>query len=651
MIYRHLFEPVRIGPMTAKNRVYMSPHSTGFADHGRVTDQYVDYIEERARQNVGTVSTGHYLIMANSVNSPGELTTLDRECVPGMTRLARAIHRHGALALAQLNHAGRQADSTFSRSVLFAPSPIPYAGSRQIPKEMDSADIAAVLHAFSRSASYVREAGFDGVELHASTGYLVEQFLSPFSNRRQDAYGGSLENRCRFIFEVLDALRSGWGEFSMILGVKLTVQQRIPGGLSLEEGCLIAQRIEQEKSVNFVHVSQGPYEDRDGFGRGMHTALGDLVKDAAAVKARLKQAVTIANQRIKYPEQAERILAGGKADLISMARGLIADAAFVTKVRSGDADSVRLCIGCDQECFGRSSKKMPISCLQNPAVGRERDWGEYALKRTDAPRSIAVIGGGPAGMKVAEVAARRGHRVSLYESASEMGGQILLAARAPLRGELAEITTYLAGALMRLGVEVHTGRRLSAGDVLALKADVVVVATGSRAVVPDLPGWNPAIPVMSAREVLAGQVPGTRVLLLDLDGHWPGLATAEHLAAIGKKVTLVTPMPTVGLDIPTGGDRLAAMRRLYSMGLRFHPAQAVAGVMGNDVILKSPLSGIEERVPAVDALVYAGHNQSNQELHKALSGKVASLYAIGDCLIPRRATEAIFEGHNLGATL
>lgn len=651
MNYRLLLEPVSIGPKVAKNRVYMSPHSTGFADHGYVTDQYIDYIEERARNNIGIISTGHYLIMANAVNSPGELTTLDSGCVPGMTRLAQAIHRHGVLALAQLNHTGRQADSTYSRSPLFAPSPIPYAVTRQIPKEMNQEDIGAVLGAFARSARYVCEAGFDGIELHASTGYLIEEFLSPYSNKRKDSYGGSLENRCRFLFEVMDALRGAWGRESIILGVKLTVQQRVPGGLTLEDGCQVAQWMEEIKGVDFVHVSEGPYEDRDRTGRGMHTPLGDLVKDAAAVKQRLKRALTVANQRIKYPEQAEQILLDGKADMISMARGLIADAAFVTKVQRGEADSIRLCIGCDQECFGRASRKIPISCLQNPAVGREKEWGEFSLRKTRRPQRIAVIGGGPAGMKVAEIAARRGHHVKIYSADSELGGLVLLAARAPLRGEFAEITTYLAGELTRMGVEINYGHRMSAEDVTALAADTVVLATGSHSVVPDLPGWNSAIPKVSERDVMLGVEVGSHVLFLDLDGHWPGLATAEYLVQMGKRVTFTTPMPVVGVDIPTVGDRIAAMGRLYPLGVRFYPSHSVQRAEGTDVFLVNPLSDLQDRVEGVSTLVYAGNNSSNRELYQALQGRIHSLYAIGDCLIPRRATEAIFEGQRLGTVI
>ncbi len=651
MTYTRLFEPVQIGPKTAKNRVYMSPHSTGFAHQGHVTDQYVDYIEERARNNVGTISTGHYLIMPNAVSSAGELTTIHKECVPGMSRLAAAIHRHGALGLVQLNHKGRQSDTTFGRSLLIAPSPIPYSGIRQIPKEMDAGDIAAVLEAFAQGARYVCEAGFDGIELHASTGYLIEQFLSPYSNKRTDGYGGSLENRCRFLFEVLDRLRKAWSGEPMILGVKLTVRQRIPGGLTQEDGCQVAKWLDQQKRVDFVHVSQGPYEDRDRFGRGMHTPLGDLVNDAAEVKKQLSRALTIANQRIKYPEQAEQILVEGKADLISLARGLMADPAFVTKIQRGDPESVRLCIGCDQECFGRVTRNLPISCLQNPAVGRENEWADHQLQKPSRTLRIAVIGGGPAGMKVAEIAAQRGHQVSLYTEGPELGGQILLAARAPLRQEFGQITSYLARQIKQLGVKIELRHRMSTEEVLGLGADAVVVATGSHAEAPQLPNWKSALPIYSVREVMEGADMGAHVLLWDLDGHWPGMATAEHLAILGKRVTFVTSMPTSGIDIPTGGDRIAAVRRLYPMGVQFYPGHIIQGAEGDDVILLNSLSGNEARVVGVDALVYAGSNRSNQELYQDLKDRISSLYAIGDCVVPRRATEAIYEGQRLGAMI
>ncbi|NIO08765.1 MAG: FAD-dependent oxidoreductase [Deltaproteobacteria bacterium] len=651
MTFSHLFEPVQIGPKTAKNRVYMSPHSTGFADQGKVTDQYIDYIEERARNNVGTISTGHYLIMPNAVSSASELTTIHRDCVPGMTRLAAAIHRHGALGMVQLNHKGRQSDTTFGRSLLIAPSPIPYSGTRQVPKEMDAGDMAAVLEAFAQGARYVCEAGFDGIELHASTGYLMEQFLSPYSNKRTDDYGGSLENRSRFLFEVIDVLRGAWSGEPMILGIKLTVRQRIPGGLSLEDGCQVAQWLEQQKGLDFIHVSQGPYEDRDRFGRGMHTPLGDLVKDATAVKQGLTRTVTIANQRIKYPEQAEQILAEGHADMISLARGFMADPAFVTKIRRGESESVRLCIGCDQECFGRVTRNLPVSCLQNPAVGREKEWADHRLAKPSRSLRVAVVGGGPGGMKVAEIAAQRGHQVSLFSDARELGGQVLLAAKAPLRQEFGQITSYLAGQMKRLGVKIELGYRMTAADVLGLGAEIVVLATGSHPEPPELSGWKSDLPMHSVREVMEGVELGENIFLLDLDGHWPGMATAEHLAQLGKQVSLVTPMPTAGADIPTGGDRIAAVRRLYPLGVQFFAGHVIQRVDRREVVLLNNLSGQEVRIGDVDDLVYAGNNRPNQELYNDLRGKVASLHAIGDCVVPRRATEAIYEGQQLGASL
>jgi NADPH-dependent 2,4-dienoyl-CoA reductase/sulfur reductase-like enzyme len=382
----------------------------------------------------------------------------------------------------------------------------------------------------------------------------------------------------------------------------------------------------------------------------MHTPLGELVPEAGEIKRRLTRALTIVNQRIKYPEQAETILAEGKSDLISMARAFIADPAFVSKIQQGRPASIRLCIGCNQECFGRLARKTSISCLQNPAVGRENEWADHRLRSATDSLRVAVIGGGPAGMKVAEIAAQRGHRVSLYEAEAELGGQVRLAARAPFREEFGEIASYLAGQLERLRVEISLGRRISAEEILALEPDVVIVATGSQPVAPTLPALSHCS-LYSVRDVLDDREVGQHALVLDADGHWAGLSAAEYLVQRGKKVTFVTSMPMLAPDIPTAGDRVAALRRLYPRGVRFLTGFSVGAVEGKDVVLVNPLSATKKRVEGVDAIVFAGNNRADDALYRSLKGRVRALHCIGDSAAPRRASDAIFDGQRVGAMI
>jgi mycofactocin system FadH/OYE family oxidoreductase 2 len=646
--FSHLFSPVSLGSVTLKNRLYMSPHDTLFADaDGLPTQRYIDYIEERARGGVGAISSGMYVVMPNSINFAGAHIAYDERLVPIYRRLTAAIHRHGAVAFCQLSHTGRQTDSSFSRRVNWAPSAVAGMIIREVPKEMDQDEIRQAVAAFAHAAALAKAGGFDGVELHGATGYLIEQFHSPWSNRRADAYGGSLENRMRFVTEIIDAVRDRCGE-PFVIGIKLTVQEVVPGGLALEEGTQIAARLAAEKMLAFVHVGDGPYEGLAMRGSGMHQPRGMSVQETAAIKAAVAAArartAVICNRRISDPFLADEIIGRGQADLVSMARALISDPYLPAKARQGRSEEIRICIACNQECLGRLFFNKPISCIQNPAVGEEARWGEEHIRPGGVAKTVVIVGGGPAGLKAAEIAARRGHRVTLYERAPALGGKALLASRGAHRDEFKHLTEHLIRQVERSGVTVHVNTEVTPPMLARRSPDAVIVATGAEQTRPSFAGSDRPS-VMSAEAILTGERPaGGRVVVLDYDGYWQGISTAELLAAEGWKVTLTTPLPAVGMDVAYKGDVTAALRRLYGHGVELVPQAMPISFDGDRLILRHVLAGSQFELDGVSTVVWTGLYQSQNRLYQQLKASGYHAIAIGDCLAPRTASSAIYEG-------
>jgi mycofactocin system FadH/OYE family oxidoreductase 2 len=647
--FPRLFSPLGVGQLRLRNRIVHAPHGTCLAEQNLPSERQARYYAERARGGTALIVMEALRVHPTSAFSTGSVNGFDPRIVPGLRRVGRAVHEHGAGILAQILHAGRQMTGAMSRLPVLAPSPIPCAQAKEVPHEMDESEIAEVVAAFGRTARLACEAGLDGVEIHGGHGYLIQQFLSPYTNRRPDGYGGSEEGRLRFALEVIARVRAETGP-EPVVGMRISADEFTEGGLGLPEMERIARRLVATGALDYLSVSQSNYSGTSfpTMIPDMHFAVAPFAYLAAAIRRAVPGIPVVAVARINTPEVAERILAEGQADLVALARAHIADPEFALKAREGRAHEIRRCIACNQGCVGSVHYEKPITCLVNPAAGREQELGLGTLEPAAPPRRVWVIGGGPAGLEAARVAAARGHRITLVERAGRLGGQLALAATVPCRADLGEAVRHLAAEVERCGVEVRLGVEATAEMIEAAAPDAVIVATGSAAHVPPL-ALDDGIPVMTTRDLLAGASPppGPRVLLYDEDGHFHAAGVAEHLADLGREVEVVTPYAFVGLKLPTV-SLVGAQMRLRRKRVRFTALTRLRGTRAGRVILVDAYTGEEDVREGVDAIVLATGSRASDALFRALRGRVAALYQAGDAVAPRTAVEAVREGHLAG---
>ena len=494
--YRRLFEPLPIGPVVLRNRVLCGAHFTMFTEpspvwgepgfHGR---RYGRYLAERAEGGVAAVIAGETAVAPNTAyKMPNNANGWDPACVPHYEALTAQVHEHGALAFVQLTHSGAMMLGNWSKQVAIGPSSVPdYFES---PKPMDRADLREMVDYHVRCARNAVAGGFDGIEIQSAHGYLLHQFLSPKFNERTDQYGGSLENRMRFGVEVLSAVRDAVGDRAAV-GLRLAGddEQTHGPGLTADDAAEVAARYEALGLVDYLNVSVGI--GGVGMVRTNYAAHGFGVYAADAVKQAVRATPVFTVHRILTPDEAEGILERGEADGVTLVRALIADPEWVNKARAGRDAEIRRCTGINQSCYGNLLQSMPINCVQNPAVGREDELGLGTLEPARSPKRVVVVGGGPAGLETAWVAAARGHRVTLLERAAELGGAIRLAQRLPGRAEIADLADWRIGECERRGVELRTGVEATTESVLALEPDAVVIAAGGRATKEGRSAYHP----------------------------------------------------------------------------------------------------------------------------------------------------------------
>lgn len=642
-----LFEPTRIGQMELKNRIVLPPMGTNMGTpDGQVTDKIISYYEQRAKGGVGLV-----IVETTCIDAPVGKTTayqlaIDNDrFIPGLSRIAEVIHRHGARAVLQLQHGGRGAKSAITGIQPVAPSPVPMPYGTQVgyegemPRELTVSEIKEVVRKFAQGAQRARKAGLDGVEIHSTGYYLVAQFLSSTANVRQDEYGGNLRNRARFLLEIIDAVRETVGEAYPLL-CKISAMELGPGsGITPEEAHQIAQMAE-EAGADALEIAAMLWGIIPRLPPTTAEAPGGLLPFVEAMKKVVKIPL-IAEGRIT-PELGEKTLQEGKADLIAIGKGLIADPELPVKAASGRTDEIRPCIGCLRCIDNQTVKGKGIMCSVNAAAGKER---ESEIKPAGRSKKVFVVGGGPAGMEAAITAALRGHQVTLYEKQARLGGQLLEAVIPPHKDNLPPFVEYLTSQMTKRGVDVRLGVEATVELISAAKPDAVVLAAGVTPSVPRIPGIDRAN-VITAKQVLNGARVGDAVAVIG--GGLVGCETAEYLAKQRKKVTIVEMLDEVAGVMPL------ALRKLLLARLDYMKVTVLTGVKCQELteggLLIITREGQEVTV-AADSVVLAAGGRPNTALLADLKRTVPAVHLAGDCVEPRGIAEAVADGRSIGLAI
>jgi mycofactocin system FadH/OYE family oxidoreductase 2 len=645
--FKFLFSPLKIGRVVVPNRISFSAHLTSFAEGCLPSERHAYYYAARARGGTGLIITEEQSVHPTDRAYEKLIEAFRPEAVAGYKRITRAVHAYETRIFAQINHNGQQCSGALSRLPVWAPSPIPDPIYREMPKEMEIEDIEEVIRYFARSAVHVREGGFDGVELQFGHSSLARQFMSSLTNLRSDDYGGSFEKRMRFPLDLVSAVRKAVGD-DFTVGVRLCADEMTPwGGITLDEAKKIARRLEETSSIDFVDLTLSTFHNLYLVGGSMHMPLGYTVPLAAGIKESVSLPV-FATGRINDPLLAEKILANGQADMIGMVRAQLCDPNMANKAKDGRLEEIRYCVADNQGCYGRIAFNRPIGCIQNPLVGREKEEDELHLPPTKWRKRVMVIGGGPAGMWAAKVAAMRGHEVTLYEKEAALGGQVAIAMKGAGREEFGAIIRNERNQLNALAVPMVFGQAVTPEFVLSHAPDAVIVATGSLPKKPAIPGGD-GPRVFTVWQVLKGEAGlGDRVLFIDDDGAHQATSTIEYLADLGKTVHVVTTAFYIGGDLGPTQDITLSKQRLIKRGVTFTPDFYVMEIKGTEVHGIDVYSNEPKVFSDFDTIVAAMGNTASDELYFALKGKVKEIYRAGDCVAPRKVDMAIHEGYVAG---
>ncbi len=645
--FKRLFSPIEIGRMHLENRIVFSAHLTNFAVDGLPTTAHAAYYEARARGGAGLIITEEHSVHPSDWPYEKMIHGFRPEVLVGYRQITRAVHRHPAKVIAQINHNGPQASSMYSRLPVLGPSQFPDPLFREVPKEAGAADLAEVVRGYQLVAARAIEGGFDGVELQCSHSSIVRAFLSPASNQREDGYGGDLWGRSRLMREIVTGVRQAIGP-DPALGVRLSGDEMIEGGTGLQEAVELARMLEAEGGIDYINTSIGvataslyTIEASMSFSPGYALFIASAIRKAVNLPV-------VGVGRIKDPLQAEKALAAGHCDLVGMVRAQIADPDLAAKARTGRTRDIRLCLSCNQECVGRVGMNRWLGCIENPSAGRESLVPRAPVLRASAPK-VAVIGAGPAGCQAAIALSRAGASVALVEAAEQLGGQLALAGRVASRAEFWDLVRNQRNELAALGIEPELGRAVGPDDLGLLGADAVVVATGSRDVTP---GWAMEdgvrrMRIVSARQLMTrslGLPSGAKAVVYDEVGFHQATSAAELLWEMGAEVHFATPLLVAGQDLGITLDYETFRMRAAAHGVEFHTALIATGAGARSATFVNHLDGGEFELEA-DLLVLSLHATADDSLYKVARSSGIPALRIGDALSPRRAHAAIIEGN------
>jgi 2,4-dienoyl-CoA reductase-like NADH-dependent reductase (Old Yellow Enzyme family) len=649
-MFDSLLQPVTLGPTRLRNRIFNPPHGTTLGRQGVVTDDLIAYHLARARGGVGLIIMESMTVHPSYGFEEAFLYAGSDRIVEGLNRLALGCREQGTPVFGQLFHAGRgvRLSHDGSRPLSYSASDMPDERYRVVPVPMPNDMVWELIESYVDAAGRLADAELDGVEILASMGYLIAQFLNPQTNLRDDEFGGKLDNRMRFLREVLNRSRQRIGS-DKTLGIRITLDEKTGKGMPAEEMIRVCQALEADGNVDYFSVISGSSSAPDGWIHvfpPMSVAPGFVADDAARLKQAVSKPVLVAG-RINQPQLAAQIVDAGKADMVGLARALIADPEFIDKMAQGRAEDIRACVGCNQACVGHRLAHYPVSCIQNPASGRERQLGEPrpAARR----RRVLVVGGGPAGMKAAAVAAERGHDVELHEKQTVLGGQVNLAAALPGRAEFGGVSTNLQRELERAGVDVRLNSAVDQSVLDKFAPDRVVVATGAVTRLPEVE--VDGCDMVDAWSVIRGEArPGRNVVIADWSCDWSGLGVAERLAREGHYVRLLSGGSVAGESIQAiVRDQWIGV--LHGLGVEMIPFARFHGASAGSAFFEHMTSGEAIVCEAVDTVVscFAARASRDCDWIDSIDGLEVS--RIGDALAPRSVEEAVLEAVRLAVEI
>ena len=681
--FKHLFTPIEVGPVKLRNRISVTPHATMFTSDARDNlpgDMIATYCAERAKGGAALIeismaivsdetgqtapdtaahfshiSGGHPMILTGR----WPLRATDPRIVEGYTKIAKSVHEYGGKCFIELASGGTNVGNDKGVSSFPWPSrPIhvlPFTS-----QEMTEEDIEAQIDAYGRGAKFVKDSGLDGVDLHGTHGALISEFLSPVMNKRTDKWGGSLQNRMRFLEEVIKRIRETVGS-DIALGMRLIAYERFEGGTTPKDATEIARRLDGK--LDWITADQGYSPQQEAWQAvPMYVESGYNLEITDPIKSVLKSTKVCIVGKYVDATYAESLLASGRADVVAMTRALIADPELPNKAMSGKLEEIRPCIGVLQDCWGRMIRGLPISCTVNPVVSREKEWGIGTLKEAATKKKILVIGGGVAGLEFARLASSRGHKVVIYEKSTVSGGLALTAAKLPGRENIRAIVQWLSDEVKKAGVDIKYGLEVTTDPEVVNfvldeeKPDAVVIATGSSPIrtgfqpytMNEVKGWDESI-VCTEQDILEGMVkPGEKAIIADTLSFVEAPGLAEYLSKRGTKVEIVTPLENVGLELDLYNHLEHVMPRVFSAGVKLSPYTWIRRVEGHRVTLYNIYYESDTRTEDVDNLVFITGRMQNASLRAAFNGRV-NTHVIGDARLGgARIGNAMYDANELG---
>ncbi|OED42963.1 hypothetical protein AB833_04955 [Chromatiales bacterium (ex Bugula neritina AB1)] len=625
--------------------------TANLAEGNAVGKRVLAFYRTVAKGGTGTIVTEAMRMTAQEPFGPSALVIFDRSSISGLKRIADVCHAEGALLIGQLNMGGRQHLASRVMPYTIAPSAIACPRSGGVPHELSTREVREIIETYVMCAVHCIEAGMDGVEIHGAQGHLIQQFTSPYTNKRSDEYGGSSENRLRFAREILQQVRTRIGH-QHIVGYRMGVAEFTDGGLDIEDTLAIAKTFCDEQLVDYLSLSQGNFNSIETHLPDRHWPILAYQNLHSQFKSIAGNVPVIASTRIQRPAQAEQLLDAGEADMVGMCRALLADPEWPKKARAGKPDDIRHCIACNQ-CWAWISTGEPIACATNPVAGREHLWPNLETDRAAQPRTVLVIGGGPGGLEAARVAAKRGHQVTLLEAQSRLGGRLKDVHSVPFHEEMRHLFDFLIPQVEKNGVTVKTNTIATVDTVLAAMPDHLVIATGATATVPAIPGDQSVPVICSNGEKTLPDRPGDNVIIVDEDGYYWTSAVAESVMAQGKRPIVVSRFFEITRELPMV-SRIALIRQLDQHNAELKPNTEVTRINNGQVLLSHYMTARENWIEDVCAIVWVGSATANNGLANELTDAgfpKSQMSLVGDAWSPRRLVNALVEAHTAARTI